>query len=185
MSDRPDTPTVLPAPLPEEQANGGGPERRTQARFPFTASAEVYDVLSQTRVNGRCSDLSERGCYVDTLSPLTVGAVVKVRIVRNQREFEAEAVVAYAQIPMGMGLAFTGLKGEDQETLRSWIGELSGEQPRELAATLATPTIVPGVGANEKMATIQPVIYGLINLLIRKKIITETEAAGLLRQLFL
>jgi PilZ domain len=135
-------------------------------------------------VNGRCSDLSERGCYVDTLSPLTLGAVVRVRIVRNEREFEAEAIVAYAQIPMGMGLAFTGMKSEDQETLRCWISELSGGQPCELAATLATPTIVPEAGTNEKMAAIQPILYGLITLLIRKNVITETEGAGLLRQLF-
>jgi hypothetical protein len=113
-----------------------------------------------------------------------VGAVVRVRIVRENREFEAEAVVAFAQIPMGMGLTFTGIKINDQEILRCWINELSGGQPCELTATLATPTIVPESGANEKIAAIQPIIYGLITLLIRKKVITETEGAGLLRQLF-
>jgi hypothetical protein len=61
MSERSDMPTVLPAPLPEEQGKGGGPERRVQTRFPFTASADVYELRSQTRVNGRCSDLSVGG----------------------------------------------------------------------------------------------------------------------------
>src|SRR5579863_409824 len=79
MSERSKTPIVLPAPLPEGPAKSGDPERRTQARYPFTAAAEVYDVHSQTRVTGRCSDLGLGGCYVDTLSPLVLGTVVRVR----------------------------------------------------------------------------------------------------------
>ena len=97
MSERSDMPIVFPAPLPEEHAKGGGPERRAQVRYPFTAAAEVYDLGSQTRVTGRCSDLGPGGCYVDTLSPLVVGAVVKVRIERDMREFEASAVVLRAR----------------------------------------------------------------------------------------
>lgn len=58
LPERSNMPTVLPTLMPEEQAKGGGPERRVQTRFPFTASADVYELRSQTRVNGRCSDLS-------------------------------------------------------------------------------------------------------------------------------
>jgi hypothetical protein len=181
MSERSDMPIVLPAPLPEESAKGGGPERRAQVRFPFTAAAEVYELRSQTRVRGRCSDLSPGGCYVDTLIPFEVGAVVRVHIARDSREFEAAAVVTYAHVQMGMGLAFTEITRERQDVLRSWIAELSGKQPPEPAVS----TSGPESGAMDAHANMRLVLNELIYLLVRKKIITEIEGAGLLRQVFL
>src|ERR1700674_2086468 len=139
MSERPDKPIAFPAPLTRESEERGGPERRRQVRYPFTAAAEVCEVRSQTRVAGRCSDLGTGGCYVDTLSPLAVGSAVRIRIERDLREFEAAAVVTYAHVSMGMGLAFTEIKREHKDVLRSWIADLSGEQTPEPAAS-ATET---------------------------------------------
>lgn len=193
LSERSDMPTVLPAPLPEEQGKGGGPERRVQTRFPFTASADVYELRSQTRVNGRCSDLSVGGCYIDTLSPFAVGAVVRIRLVRDSRAFESAAIITYAHTSMGMGLAFTGMKREDQEVLRSWIADLSGEQPVEFADSLEPPSPAPSAPpppaaietkAMEANANLQPIVYELITLLMRKKLITESEGTLLLRRMF-
>jgi PilZ domain len=180
MSERSDTPIVFTAPLPEEQPKSGVSENRAQVRFPFTAAAEIYELRSQTRVSGRCSDLSAGGCYIDTLSPFAVGAVVRIRLERDTREFEAAAVVAYAHVSMGMGLAFTEIKREHQAVLRSWIAELSGEHPHEPAA----PAAEPETGAIETEANMRLVLNELIYLLVRKKIITENEGTGLLRQMF-
>jgi hypothetical protein len=180
MSDRSDMPIVLPAPLAEEQTKLGGPERRTQVRFPMAAAAEVFDLRSQARVNGRCSDLSSGGCYIDTLSPLAVGSIVNVRIVRDSRAFEAVAVVTYAHVSMGMGLAFTEIRREHQAVLRSWIAELSGQQPHEPAVS-TTEDETGGIEAN---ANVRFVLNELITLLVRKKIMTEDEGAGLFRQMF-
>lgn len=86
-------PTVIPAPLPKEPTKRGGPDNRKQVRYPFSAAAEVREIRSETRVTGRCSDLSGGGCYIDTLSPFAVGAFVKIQMKRETREFEAAAVV--------------------------------------------------------------------------------------------
>ncbi len=180
MSERSDMPIVIPPPLAEESPKNGGTENRAQTRFPFTAAAEVYELRTQTRVTGRCSDLSSGGCYVDTLSPFAAGAVVRIRMETNKREFEAGAVVAYAHVSMGMGLAFTAIKHEHQEVLRSWIAELSGEQPPSAAVS----STEPGTGAIESDANMRLVMHELITLLVRKKIITENEGSGLLRQMY-
>jgi hypothetical protein len=180
MSKRSNMPIVIPAPLSEEQAKVGGPERRRQVRFSFTAAAEVFELRSQTRVTGRCSDLGSGGCYVDTLSPFTVGSVVSVRIVCDSRELEAAAIVTYAHASMGMGLAFTEIKREYQNVLRSWIANLGGEQPREPTVS----TTGPETGELDANANVRLVLNELITLLIRKKLITENEGAGLLRQMF-
>ncbi len=180
MSERPDMPIAFPAPLPEEAPKSCGPERRAQVRYPFTAAAEVYELRSQTRVVGRCSDLGPGGCYVDTLSPFAVGSAVRVRIERDLREFEAEATVAYAHVSMGMGLAFQEVKREHQDVLRLWIADLSGEQPPKLEVAPAEPE----AGLLGAIENLRQVLNELVNLMVRKKIITENEAAGLLRQMF-
>jgi PilZ domain len=180
MPERSDTPIVFPAPLREEPPKSEAPENRAQVRFPFTAAAEIYEIRSQTRVTGRCSDLGAGGCYIDTLSPFAVGAVVRIRMKHDTREFEAAAVVAYTHVSMGMGLAFTEIKREFQEVLRSWIANLSGEQAPEPAASATEPE----TGAIDANANIRLVLNELIYLLVRKKIITENEGSALLRQMF-
>lgn len=180
MPERSDKPIVFPRPLTEEPPKSESPERRAQLRFPFTAAADVYELRSQTRVNGRCSDLSRGGCYVDTLSPFSVGAVVRIRIERNARTFEAAAVVAYAHVQMGMGLAFTEIRREHQDILGSWIAELNGGQspiPAESATAFAPEAV-------DENVNLRMVFNELISLLVRRKVVTEKEGAGLLRQLF-
>ena len=180
MSEHSDEPIVLPAPLPEEPQKSGGRESRAQVRFPFTAAAEIYELHSQTRLTGRCSDLSSGGCYIDTLSPFAVGTTVRVRLERDMHEFEAEAVVAYAHVSMGMGLAFKEMKREHQEILRFWIAELSGEKSREPVLSIPEPE----TEAEDADANMRLVLNELIFLLVRKKIFTENEGAELLHKMF-
>ena len=161
------------------------PERRVGLRYPFSAEAEIYEARSRARITGRCSDLALGGCYVDTPSPLAVGTEVKIRINHDGREFEAAAVVAYTHVQMGMGLAFTDIKPEHLRVLRSWIGNLSGDRSGEPAPSAeesarksSTATVEPDGDANLRL-----VLNELITLLVRRKIISESEAAGLLHQL--
>jgi len=181
MSERSDKPVVVPSPSPENARTKSDSERRGGQRFPFTAAADVHDPYSEARLVGRCSDLSPGGCYVDTLSPFAVGSSVRVRMERDLREFEAAAIVAYAHVGMGMGLAFTEIKPEHQSVLDSWIAELSGEQPPDLRG--AAPGLEAGLTAAIKNQ--RQVLEELVNLLVRKKLLSENERAGLLRQMFL
>lgn len=176
MSEPSDKPILIPAPTPEKQDL---PERRRATRFPFTASIRVQDLRSQASVTGRCSDLGNGGCYVDTLSPFAVGSMVRVNMERDLREFEALATVSYAHASMGMGLAFTEVKPEHQAVLRSWIAELSGEQP----SAADVPAAGPEAGLLATIENLRQVVSELVNLMARKKILTENEAVGILRQL--
>jgi len=171
---------VAPGPMPAESELGNGPERRRAVRYPFTAAAEIIDLSSHARVTGRSSDLGLGGCYIDILSPFALGSAVLVRLEREKKVFEAMAKVMYAQHSMGMGLAFIEVKPEHQAVLHVWVAELGGEaMPKfDLAAT------GPESGNLSTVLSLQQVLNELVSLMVRKKLINETEGAALLRKLY-
>jgi hypothetical protein len=164
MSDYANKPLIV-VPGPSLAATEGmvHPERRADPRFPFTAAAEVLG-----------------GCYIDTLSPFAKGAMVRVRLELELQEFEALAVVTYATAPMGMGLAFREIKPEYQGVLKTWVAKLSGE--RSPAPEVVDAGAEGGVLAG--IENLRQVMKDLIYLMVRRKMISENEGAGIMRQLF-
>lgn len=151
-------------------------ERRRNLRFPFSATVEVVESKSGTRVTGRTTDLGLGGCYVDTLSPLPVGAEAKIRIVRENETFEAQARVVYSLMGMGMGLAFVAAQPKQVRLFQRWVQEISGQGAPQQAAE---------VKRVEQTQTLQNVVLSdLILTLIQKKVLTEREGKDLLHKLF-
>ncbi len=171
---------ILPGPSSGTAEERNGTERRVHLRFPFTATAEVVDTKSGTRLLARASDLSIGGCYIDTPSPFAKGTAVRLRLNNDKQKLETLAVVAYASAPMGMGLTFTEIQPDQLEILGSWMRKPEGEPPREKVVVAA------GTGADADMIVSNPrlVLNELINLMVRKKLITENEGSGLLRKMF-
>jgi hypothetical protein len=172
--------TMWPGPSSQGSHEGMGPERRIAKRYPFTAAAEVVDLRSKARVTGRSSDLGSGGCYIDTLAPFAVGATVQIRLERDQHKFEAIGVVTYALVSMGMGLAFTDIKPEQQATLKEWVAELSGEKE----GGPGTPVAPSEKSLLEAVSNNCEVLKELIKVMVRRKVINESEAAALLRQMY-
>jgi hypothetical protein len=102
-------------------------ERRRHTRYPFTVTVEAVEGKSQTRIQGRTSDLSRWGCYVDTIRSFPAGSVVKMRLTKDARSFEAQAEVVYSLVGMGMGVRFTSGGPQHFLTLEKWVEELSGK----------------------------------------------------------
>lgn len=154
-------------------------ERRRYPRFPFTASVEVTELQSQSKISGRATDLGQGGCYVDTLSPFPVGTAVKVRISREEQTFEAQAKVVSSKTGMGMGLAFTAAQREHIELLRTWLLELSGRSPAHVPPE--ENKLARGVGSGKGEP--QLVLKQLLMALVRKGVLTETEGNEMLKGL--
>jgi len=173
--------TLVPGPLSDKPEKiEGKPERRRAVRYPFTATAEIMDLRSNTRVTGRSSDLGLGGCYIDILSPFNAGSQVRVRLEREKKVVEAMAIVSYAQQSFGMGLAFTEIKPEHQIVLRSWIAEVSGEPlPENISSGAEADS-----DSSSAVLHLQEVLIELINLMVRKKVINTAEATALLRKIF-
>jgi hypothetical protein len=154
-------------------------ERRRNPRYQFTASVELVDLQSRTRVQARTSDLSRGGCYVDTTSPLPPNSTVKMRLTKEKRSFTVEAKVIYSLPGMGMGLAFTSAAPEQVTVLKRWIGELSGELAPEFSAPEAAE-LTPGSKASSNVSS---VLGAVIFDLMRQGVLSNEKGKALLGQL--
>jgi hypothetical protein len=156
-------------------------ERRAHARYPFSAGVETVEVRSGARLHGRISDIGRGGCYVDSISPFTVGAELKVLIIKDANSFAAQARVVYSTAGMGMGVMFTTIEPEQRWMLEKWLAELRGEssaveQPKNGDVVLPSET--------PKSATEQTVVLNeLIVVLMRKRVLTDAEGKALLQKL--
>jgi PilZ domain-containing protein len=158
-------------------------ERRRNLRFPFSAAVEVVETKSGTQLIGRTSDLGLGGCYIDTLSPLPVGTEAKVRILRDNESFEAQARVVYSSIGMGMGLAFVSAQPKQIRIFQRWLQEFSGQSvPAPDVPTEDDPETPP----SEKTQSLlrNAVLSDLIMTLMQKNVLTDREGRDLLRKLF-
>lgn len=136
-------------PLPDFAVPTGA-DRRTHPRYAFTAVAEVVAGDSGARIKTWVRDLSQRGCYVDTGSPLALGTSTDVRIIKGAKSLDAQARVVYNHPGRGMGLMFTSVPSEQLGTLNSWIAEsretswLAANRRRSQRVLMRIPVQVSG-----------------------------------------
>lgn len=103
-------------------------ERRNEERFEVCLDA-VWDGKSGN-YTARIADLSEGGCYVDSLSGVGVGELLKFKLkLPDGNWLELTGVVAHQTPPLGFGLRFVNLADPELEKLRSFIAHLRG--PRD------------------------------------------------------
>jgi hypothetical protein len=160
-------------------------EKRKFPRFPFSATVEVIDTHADIRIIGRLSDISQSGCYVDTISPFAQGATVSLKITRGSQSFKTLAEVVYSTMGMGMGLLFTTTEPDQLRALGYWLSELRGEKVIEQppAPITAAPQVVPSKAANGNDQELRQIVGELVALLNGKSILDDSEGMALLREL--
>lgn len=158
-------------------------ERRKHPRYPFSATAEVVEMRSRARIQGRVSDPGRGGGYVDSISPFGVNAEVKMRIVNQNKTFVAQARVVFSAAGMGMGLAFTAIDPDQLPVLKGWLAELSSDiQPD--TAVLEQERSDPKAAADNAASQEQSyVLNELIIALTRKNVLSDLEGKALLQKL--
>lgn len=106
-----------------------GEERRFVVRHMISASAKLIEMQSRIRLEGRCSDVSVGGCYIDTLNPFPEGAKVLLQLTNNQSTFVVTARVVSHHVGMGMALVFDVVSPEQRSVLEDWLGKRSAPTP--------------------------------------------------------
>ena len=95
-------------------------DRRRDERWEVSLDA-VWDGKSGN-YTARVTDLSEGGCYVDTLGDAHVGEILSFKLLMSTGEWlELTGEVAHETPPLGFGLRFVYLTDEQVEKLRSLL----------------------------------------------------------------
>jgi hypothetical protein len=104
------------------------PEKRHAPRYQFIAEAEVTEILSDTSLRAKTSDLSIDGCFLDMLNTSPEGIEVRVRISHKGTMFTTLGKVVFAQPNLGMGVVFKSVQDNQLVILQEWISKLSGAE---------------------------------------------------------
>jgi hypothetical protein len=151
-------------------------ERRSAHRQNFVGEAQVIEVSSGRTLSGRTSDLAITGCYFDCLDSFPIGTLVRTRLKKGGTIVEVDGNVVYQMPGLGMGITFRDVSPENLSSLEKWVAHLPIERPSPEAWTgLANPV----QSGNSQQAGVQ--FVGLVRLLVKKGVLTESEASGLLK----
>jgi hypothetical protein len=96
-------------------------ERRRAPRHPFIAMAEITDEMENARTSSQVSDLSRKGCYVETKNPFPSGTNVLIEIYTETEVLETHATVARFEPKQGMGLTFDEIPPHFASVLSKWL----------------------------------------------------------------
>jgi len=100
-------------------------ERRSEERLEVSLEA-VWDGSRMVRI----TDLSEGGCFVDAIGEALVGELLTFQIqLPDGNWLELTGEVAHFMRPVGFGMRFVELTGEQREQLLSFIEHL--KKPHE------------------------------------------------------
>jgi len=162
-------PASTPAPAPTSAAPHN---RRCGTRSPFIAPIEMVEMRTGSRMQARTSDLSAQGCYVETLNPLPVGAAVRLQIHRAGMTLDVLANVSCRHAGSGMGLVFGEITEPQRSVLDGWLGELG--LPQRTRFENAFPPVQATSPDTDCAAR-------LVQVLVRKGLLTQSEATEVLR----
>lgn len=85
-------------------------EKRRAPRITWFVEAQVYCIDHDLHWNVRLTDISEGGCFVDTIVPLDPGERVRVKIQDGENKLELPGKILYGNPGFGSGIEFEPLE---------------------------------------------------------------------------
>jgi hypothetical protein len=143
-------------------------DRRIHPRHPAAFAAEVTEAISGAQITSRTNDVSMGGCFLDTPSPLQVGAPVRIVLAREGKTFEARGSVVYAQNGLGIGISFLHVSPENRGTLNGWLA-------REMQLPPHFGTALPESSAAQFIDPGKAAMGRLVQILVKRGILTAQE----------
>ncbi len=181
-----------PSPAASTQAKdaastGTPPERRRFSRQACRIEARVTAQAADGTIalDGKITDISLGGCYVEMLSPLPVDTSLVLSFEAGGATLQLSGNVRSSQAGFGMGVAFTGMSPKDFEELcclaapaaqpANQVPAAAPKQPGPQASS-AKPVsaAVPGADLVQLPATAEA-FRAVVRLLLRKGLISRAE----------
>jgi hypothetical protein len=96
------------------------PERRAGPRIKVRVPVELFAPGSDVPQRGATSDLSEAGCYIETIFPFPVGTTLEMSL-QLEGTLLAVGTVVTCDPQVGNGIEFTKMLPEDQKELHAYV----------------------------------------------------------------
>lgn len=100
-------------------------ERRSVPRYRMAAGVEVFEPLTNVRVQASLSEISLHGAYVSGRELLPRHSVFQMRVLGEAGVVEAWARVVYVHPGVGMGVSFLKVEEKQTELLKAWLADLA------------------------------------------------------------
>ena len=130
--------------------------RRKYERYACAGGAAVRSAPSASPIYTQLIDISQGGCYLETLTPLPVGTSTQlcVSVANSNFVISVNGVVRTSDPMVGMGIQFTELTPETQDKLKHLIFMLHARSDVTIAdETPNTAAIIHRTNANKLAAS--------------------------------
>jgi len=122
-----------PAPAADSSPKNNRRFERLRIRFPL----ELRDGRA-TRMQTNATDISGRGCYIETMLPLARGTELNISFWIESEKIDIQAVVRACDGGVGMGIEFTGMDAESQKRLQQYLEKQARDSESSTAPTDAS-----------------------------------------------
>ena len=122
------------APPAAGESSSSDKNKRKFERHRVPYPLEIHtDRGAGTNMRTQATDMSGRGCYVETMLPMPVGTQLQITLRLGEERVTVPAVIRTCDGGVGMGIEFTGLNPEFQDRLQKYVEEMSS--PEEAAGS--------------------------------------------------
>jgi hypothetical protein len=111
-----------PAPVAQPDLRPRDLRRFDRHRVPFPI--EIVEAPSGSRMRTQATDISGRGCYVETLLPLAKSTELSISFWIESEKITTPAIVRASDGGVGMGIEFTGLSEDVQKRLQHVVEKM-------------------------------------------------------------
>jgi hypothetical protein len=122
--------------LTGDRARHGGPNKRRFVRHKVLFPIEIgFPDVRRAHMQTNATDIGGRGCYVETLLPLSKGTEVNIIFWMDSEKIKTSGIVRASDPGVGMGIEFTALDNQVQERLQRLLEKLdtsfAAEAPKQ------------------------------------------------------
>ncbi|HEX8815668.1 MAG TPA: PilZ domain-containing protein [Terriglobales bacterium] len=119
-----------------------GKNRRRYPRHKVHFPVDIgFEDKNRTHLQTNATDIGGRGCYIETLLPLSLGTAVNLTFWLDSEKIQSSAVVRTSDPGVGMGLEFIDLGDRIQKKLQSYLESVDrGLMPLKQTARGASVT---------------------------------------------
>ena len=147
------------APIAAAFGSWNGTERRQFARHTCRFAVRVSPENGAVRTEGKITDISLGGCYVETLLPFPASTSVRLSFMIDDVAIDVSGRVGSSQLGTGMRIEFTAMSPAVFEALRRF----------------APPVALSVKSSASVAATSSEALDAVVHLLVRKGLLTAEE----------